>query len=120
MRPIATAIGRSSSTVRDLIAKTGGALVPTEWSDARQCLAEREEISRGIARGESARKIAGVLGRAPSTISREIAANGGRSHYRCCEAETSARLRARQKSAGRPRRSLTGYRGPTRSSRRCV
>jgi IS30 family transposase len=98
MRPIARAIGRSSNAVRDLIAKTGGVrpLVPTEWFDARLSLAEREEISRGIARGLSERQIAAGLGRAPSTISREIVANGGRSRYRCCEAETSARLRARR------------------------
>jgi transposase, IS30 family len=98
MKQITRAIGRSSGAVRDLIAKTGGVrpLAPTEWSEARLCLAEREEISRGIARGLSARQIAGKLGRAPSTISREIAANGGRSRYRCCEAESSARLRARR------------------------
>jgi hypothetical protein len=55
MRPIARAIGRSSGAVRDLIAKTGGVrpLVPTEWTDARLSLVEREEISRGIAGGES-------------------------------------------------------------------
>jgi IS30 family transposase len=98
MRPIARAIGRSQRSVRALIAKTGGVrpLVPTEWSEARLSLAEREEISRGIAGGISARQIAVTLGRAPSTISREIAANGGRAGYRCCEAETSARLRARR------------------------
>jgi transposase, IS30 family len=98
MRPIARAIGRSSNAVRDLITKNGGVrpLVPTEWSDARLSLAEREEISRGIAGDRSARQIAATLGRAPSTISREIAANGGRFGYRCCEAEESARLRARR------------------------
>jgi IS30 family transposase len=98
MKPIARAIGASSNAVRDLIAKTGGVrpLVPTEWSEARLSLAEREEISRGIAGGISARQIAAGLGRAPSTISREIAVNGGRARYRCCEAEASARLRARR------------------------
>jgi IS30 family transposase len=98
MRPIARAVGRSQAAVRSLIAKTGGVrpLVPTEWSEARLSLAEREEISRGIAGELSARQIAAGLGRAPSTISREIAANGGRTDYRCCEAEASARLRARR------------------------
>ncbi len=43
---------------------------------------EREEISRGIAAGDSARTIADKLGRSPSTIAREIARNGGREHYR--------------------------------------
>jgi IS30 family transposase len=98
MRPIARAVGRSQAAVRSLIAKTGGVrpLVPTEWSEARLSLSEREEISRGIAGELSAREIAAGLGRAPSTISREIAANGGRTGYRCCEAEASARLRARR------------------------
>src|ERR1700686_3755083 len=94
MRPIARAIGRSSGAVRDLIAKTGGVrpLVPTEWSDARLSLVEREEISRGIAGGESLRQIGARLGRAPSTGSREVAANGGRLSYRACDAHTLARL----------------------------
>lgn len=98
MRPIARAVGRSQASVRNLIAKTGGVrpVVPTEWSEARLLLAEREEISRGIAGGISAREIAAALDRSPSTISREIAANGGRARYRCCEAEASARLRARR------------------------
>ena len=98
MRPIARAVGRSQAAVRSLIAKTGGVrpLVATDWSDLRLCLAEREVISRGIAAGTSARQIAASLGRSPSTISREIAANGGRTRYRCCEAETTARRRARR------------------------
>ena len=98
MRPIARAIGRSQGAVRDLIAKTGGVrpLAPTQWSDARLSLTEREEISRGIASGESARQIAARLGRAASSISREIKANGGRGAYRACEAETTARLGARR------------------------
>ena len=41
-------------------------------------MAEREEISRGLAAGQSLRAIAAGLGRAPSTISREVTANGGR------------------------------------------
>jgi IS30 family transposase len=96
MRPIARAIGRSSDAVRDLIARTGGVrpLVPTEWSAARLSLVEREVISQGIAGGESLRHIAQCLGRAPSTISREVAANGGRLSYRACDAHTLARLGA--------------------------
>jgi IS30 family transposase len=45
-------------------------------------MAEREEISRGVAAGESCRQIAARLGRAPSTVSRELARNGGRHRYR--------------------------------------
>src|SRR5437660_10165834 len=60
MRSIARSIARSQGAVRDLIAKTGGIrpLAPTVWSDVRLSLVEREEISRGIASGQSARMIA--------------------------------------------------------------
>src|SRR5439155_22175271 len=71
-------------------------LAPTVWSDVRLSLVEREEISRGIAAGQSATAIASRLGRAASTVSREIKANGGRGRYRACEGETSARRRARR------------------------
>jgi len=98
MRSIARSIGRSQAGVRDLIHKTGGVrpVAPTEWSDARMSLAEREEISRGLAAGLSMRQVAAGLGRAPSTVSREVAANGGRHRYRACDAEASARRRARR------------------------
>jgi IS30 family transposase len=98
MRSIARSIGRSQAGVRDLIQKTGGIrpLAPTVWSDARMSLAEREEISRGLAAGLSMRQVAAGVGRAPSTISREVAANGSRHRYRACEAEASARRRARR------------------------
>ncbi|MBV8162598.1 MAG: IS30 family transposase [Acidimicrobiia bacterium] len=97
-RVIARAIGHSQRGVGDYIAKTGGIrpLSPTVWSDARLSLADREEISRGIAGGESCRQIAARLERAASTISREVAANGGRHRYRACDGESSARLRARR------------------------
>jgi IS30 family transposase len=51
---------------------------------------EREEISLGLERGESFRVIAKRLGRAPSTVSREVKANGGRDHYRAWKAEKRA------------------------------
>jgi IS30 family transposase len=49
-------------------------------------LAEREEISRGIAADSSVREIAAVFGRAPSTVSREIERHGGRDKYRAADA----------------------------------
>lgn len=58
--------------------------------------AEREEISRGIAAGESARVIAVRLTRALATISREIARNGGRAAYRAQTADAAAFERARR------------------------
>ena len=49
-----------------------------------------EEISRGLARGDSLRQIARALGRAPSTVSREIARNRGRRKYRAIDADDRA------------------------------
>jgi IS30 family transposase len=62
----------------------------------RLSLAEREEISRGLAAGESLRSIARRLGRAPSTVSREVAANQGTRRYRACVADRAALRRARR------------------------
>ena len=59
-------------------------------SPLRLSLAEREEISRGLVAGESIRGIAGRLGRAPSTVCRDVAANGGRARYRACAADRRA------------------------------
>ena len=68
---------------------------------------EREQISRGLVAGESLRAIARELGRAPSTISREVRAGGGRGRYRAVAAERAADRRARRpkprKLAGDPR-----------------
>jgi len=61
---------------------------------------EREEISRGLAGGESLRAIGRRLGRSPSTIVREVGANGGRRRYRACTADRAAVRRMR-----RPKRS---------------
>jgi IS30 family transposase len=62
----------------------------------RLSLIEREEISRGLAGGESLRAIARRLGRSSSTISREVAANGGRRRYRACPADKAAVRRQRR------------------------
>ncbi|WP_432488814.1 transposase [Kineococcus sp. SYSU DK018] len=60
----------------------------------RLSLAEREEISRGLAEGCSLRQIAHRLHRAPSTISREVTAGGGRCRYRAVKADERAWARA--------------------------
>jgi IS30 family transposase len=65
-------------------------------SPLRLSLTEREEISRGLAGGESLRAIARRLGRASSTISREVAANGGPRRYRACRADKVAVRRMRR------------------------
>jgi IS30 family transposase len=59
-------------------------------------MAEREEISRGVAAGEPCRQIAARLGRAPSTVSRELARNGGRGRYRAQAADAAAFGRAQR------------------------
>ena len=53
-------------------------------------LSEREEISRGLATGQSLRSIAQLLGRSPSTISREVKRNGGPEQYRSAGADSAA------------------------------
>jgi len=58
---------------------------------------DRETVSLGLTQGESLRALARVLGRAPSTLSREYARNTTRGHpYRACTAQTQAATRARQ------------------------
>jgi IS30 family transposase len=64
-------------------------------------MAEREEISRGVAAGEPCRQIAARLGRAPSTVSRELARNGGRHHYRAQAADAAAFRRAQRPKAAK-------------------
>ena len=57
---------------------------------------EREEISRGVAGDQSTRSIARLLGRSPSTVSRELGRNGGYDRYRAALADAKAFLRARR------------------------
>jgi IS30 family transposase len=59
-------------------------------------LAEREQISRAVVAGYSIQAMATSLGRAPSTISREIKRNGGYECYRAAQAEQAAWDRARR------------------------
>jgi IS30 family transposase len=83
------------STVRDLLKRTGGIRpVPRRRWELRLSLDEREEISRGLAAGLSFRAIAARLGRAPSTVCREVARNGGRNRYRALAADRVAWTRA--------------------------
>ena len=88
---IARALGRAPGTIHCTIKERGG-IAPATRRRRSSALttAEREEISRGIAGGVSLRRIASGLGRAPSTISREIARNSGRECYRAASAERRA------------------------------
>jgi len=78
-----------------------GGIRPAERARSRLALtlAEREEISRGIAVGVSLRSIAGSLGRSPSTVSREIERNGGPARYRAAGADKRAWAVARRPKA---------------------
>jgi IS30 family transposase len=94
---IAELIGRDRWTTRRNINYLARRPAPErKRSPLRLSLAEREEISRGVAAGESLRSIAKRLGRAPSTVSREVAANGGARRYRAVGADRAALRRARR------------------------
>jgi len=88
---IAAEVGRDSSTVDRVLAAAGG-LPPRRTGRSASALRveEREEISRALERDESLRAIAAALGRAPSTISREVNNNGGRERYRAWVGERRA------------------------------
>ncbi len=92
---IARLFDRHHSSIERIIAESGGIRpAPRHRSSRSLSLVEREEISRGIATGQSLRAIATTLKRAPSTISREIKRNGGRQCYRANEADKNAWDRA--------------------------
>jgi hypothetical protein len=91
----ATALGCSAKSVQRLLVKTGGVKPrATPQSAWRLSLPEREEISRGLLAGDSCRVIARRLGRAPSTVSRDVAAAGHRLRYRGWRADETAHRRA--------------------------
>ena len=106
LHPIAQLFNRAHTSVQKILSRTGG-IRPTERcrSSMALTLAEREEISRAMAAGFSIRSIALILGRAPSTISRELKRNGGPGCYRATQANQAAWDRARRpkRSAGWPR-----------------
>lgn len=94
---VAAAVGCSTKSIQRHFVGTGG-LAPRVLvrSPLRLSLAEREEISRGLRAGDSRRAIARRLGRASSTVSRDVAPNGDRSGYRAWRAERRAIREARR------------------------
>jgi len=95
LHAIARLFDTSHSAVAGVFSKTGGVRPPQRRrSRMALTLAEREEISRGVATGQSLRCIAASLDRAPSTVSREVNRNGGRQPYRANKAEQAAWDRA--------------------------
>lgn len=95
LHAIARLFDRGHSSVSRIISETGGIRpTPRKRSPLALTLSEREEISRGLASHQSMRTIATQLGRAPSTICREIHRNGGLNHYRANRADQTAWDRA--------------------------
>ena len=97
MSSIGRRFERESSSIFAVLSPTGG-IRPAERKRPAQALrlSEREEISRGLSVGRSLRAIAAQLGRAPSTISREVGRNGGRDGYRAVSSDHAAWDRARR------------------------
>jgi len=95
LNEIARAFETSHSAITKNFARFGGIRPPgRQRSRLALTLSEREEISRGIIGGLSLRTIARQLGRAPSTISREINRNDGLKRYRAYQADKAAWDRA--------------------------
>ena len=91
LHEIGRALGKSHVVIQFLLARHGGIALPVRRRSPRVLtLAEREDISRGIARGNSMRIIAQRLSRACSTVSREVARHGGRAQYRANQADSQA------------------------------
>ena len=95
LKSIGRVFGKSSGSIFSHISPTGGIRPsPRRRSRLALTLAEREEISRGLVSERSLRVIACGMSRAPSTVSREIARNGGRGCYRAAASDRQAWRRA--------------------------
>jgi transposase, IS30 family len=95
---VAREVARSAWFVQRVIREAGGVARRLDWdpSPARLSAADREDIRAGLDAGDSLRAIAGRLGRAPSTVSREVSANGGARAYQGWRAHRRASDRARR------------------------
>ena len=92
---IGRALGKPAAFVFGVVVAKGGfAPVRRSRRSGFLSLVEREEISRGLVKGISFRQLGRDLGRAVSTISREVASNGGRRAYRAARADERASERA--------------------------
>ena len=102
LQQIAQLFDRNHSSIQQILAASGG-IRPAPRCRSRWALtlAEREAISRAVVAGHSIRSIAAQLGRAPSTISREIKRNGGQECYRASQADQSAWDRGRRPKTGK-------------------
>jgi len=111
-RKIGAGLKRASATIHWQIREKGG-IAPRLQSRAPHQLtqSQREEISRGLVEGVSLRELARRLEKSPSTISREVARNGGREAYRATKADESA-----WKQAKRPKKCLLSSNAPLRDA----
>jgi IS30 family transposase len=97
LQHIAQLFDRNHSSIQGILVESGGIQpAPRHRSGLALTLAEREEISRSVAADQSIRSVARRLGRAPSTISREIMRNGGQECYRGSLADQAAWDRGRR------------------------
>jgi IS30 family transposase len=97
LKAIGRAFGKPSSSIYCQVAPHGGIRpAPRRRSRLALTASEREEISRGIAAHQSARSMARLLGRSPSTVSRELSRNGGYDRYRAALADEKAWVRSRR------------------------
>jgi len=103
LHEIGRAYGKPHNCIRCVLLLSRGGIAPAarQRSGIALSLAEREDISRGIASGSSIRTIASGLGRAASTVSREVTRHGGRATNRAHDADRQA-----WKSGLRPKRCL--------------
>jgi IS30 family transposase len=110
MTDIARALGAHVSSIERVV-KFHGGIPPRARHRAARVLtpAEREAISRGAVGGQTVRQMAADLGRAPSTISRELRRNGGRQRYRATAADARA-----WRTAQRPKRCRLAASAPLR------
>jgi IS30 family transposase len=107
---IGRALGKPIATIYRIIQQRGGFAPQARVRGSRTLgLSEREEISRGVCAEASIRQIARTIGCSASSVSREIARNGGRTQYRACVADIRAWERAR-----RPRRCWLACHEPLR------
>jgi len=90
-RAVAQLLGCSTKCIQRELRRTGGLGNRRIGRSSRQLsLDEREAIGIGLAKGQSLRVIARLLGRAPSTVSREVLRNGGRRPHRAWRADARA------------------------------
>lgn len=97
LQTIGRALGWATPSIFRHVAQAGGRPpTPRRRSRLALTLREREEISRGVASGDSFRAVGRRLERAASTVSREVRRHGGRRRYRAAVADTRAWARSRR------------------------